>query len=192
MVFASADEEHVHNPLLGQPQGAENPSGEWGTSMQPFYRPGANPTVDNIILCGGQILLIQRSYESDACPGQWALPGGFHDTYADKGEPWQPGLETARQAALRELAEETSLDLQQMEGMMEYVGFFDDRSRDIRNSDIAWSVSNAFLIHLPQQYLDRVEAGDDARDARWVELIALKDIQLAFDHKDMVRRAGLI
>ena len=189
---ADKNQQQINNPLLGQPQGAPNPSGQWGTPEQPFWRPGANPTVDNIILCAGQVLLIQRSLDNDACPGQWALPGGFHDTQAPMGEPWSPGLESAQQAALRELAEETGLSLYEMEDRMEYVGFFQERSRDARNSQMAWSVSNVFLLRVPEQWMDRIQAGDDARDARWFSVEEIGSMALAFDHRDMLKRAGVI
>ena len=54
-------------------------------------RPGPNPTVDLVVVRAGtsehEVLLIRRRRDAKAEAGKWALPGGFHDTEAPRGEP---------------------------------------------------------------------------------------------------------
>lgn len=117
-----------------------------------------------------QVLLVQRSWDSDAYPGVWALPGGF----VDEGE-------TALQAAHRELHEETGL----MAWALTRVGRYDAPGRDPRGP----VVSEAFMTVLPIRHLPI--AGDDARAALWVPLQpALEQPEvLAFDHHHILTDA---
>ena len=171
----------------------------WGSKNgNIFYRPGANPTVDNIITRDGEngkeILLIQRAdKEGVAERGKWALPGGFHDTDVGKGEFWKPGKETAQQAAMRELAEETGLDASTLEKNMKHVGFFDKHGRDPRDNKEAWAVSNAFHLHLtPDLASAKVQGMDDADNAKWVSVHDLHKMSMAFDHSDIIKKADIL
>ncbi|MHB8492852.1 MAG: NUDIX domain-containing protein [Solirubrobacteraceae bacterium] len=113
-----------------------------------------------------QVLLIERAHAPFA--GCWALPGGF----VDEGE-------CAAQAAPRELAEETGLEL--AVGEMELLGVFDTPARDPRG----WSVSvvyRALLAGTPA-----VRGGDDAAAARWWPVAELPE--LAFDHALIIAAA---
>lgn len=185
------------NPTLGQPPPG-SASGQWGSNKQPFWRPGANPTVDLVVTragkSGDEVLLIRRADKPGVAEaGKWALPGGFHDTDARKGEPWVPGRETASQAALRELAEETQLEAHELEEYMRHLGFYDRRGRDPRDNPGAWAVSNAFALHLDAAHAARSVAGsDDADQAEWVDIEELHGYELAFDHVKIAQRAGLI
>ena len=106
-----------------------------------------------------KVLLIKRGIEPyKDC---WAFPGGF-----------LRNTETAREGALRELQEETSLPLQISE--IEEVGVFSDPARDPRERtiSIAW-----YALVRPSD----VVGGDDAALAQWIPVDELP--QLAFDHK---------
>lgn len=109
------------------------------------------------------LLLIQR--KSDPYKGKWALPGGFVDIH-----------ETVKEAAARELKEETGV-----EGInLEQFQVFDAPDRDPRERTIS-------VVHYG--YTDKilpVKGSDDAQDAKWFHLNALPD--LAFDHKEVIRR----
>lgn len=176
------------------------PPGYWGSKApggQNYYRPGQNPTVDNVITRDGpngpEVLLIRRAdKEGVAERGKWALPGGFHDTEAKKGEPWKPGHETAQQAALRELKEETGLDIKTLEKQLKQVGVYEGGRRDPRDNAEAWSKSTAFKLHLtPEQGKKVVKGTDDADMARWVPTVELREMPMAFDHRKILLDAGI-
>src|SRR5271167_4400528 len=104
-------------------------------------------TVDVVALAAGgppSVLLVQRANEPFA--GAWALPGGF----VERGEQ-------VREAAPRELAEETGLEA----GALELLGVYDTPGRDPRG----WTVSVVFLARAATAAA--VKGADDARDARW-------------------------
>ena len=118
------------------------------------------PTVD--IVCentNNEILLIKRKNE----PIGWALPGGF----IDYGE-------SAENAAVRELKEETALTIESKELLL--IGVFSDPKRDPRmhTLSVAYAVSTN----------DSVTAGDDAIEARFFSIEKLPT--LVFDHDKII------
>ena len=109
-----------------------------------------------------KILLIQRGIEP--YKGAWAFPGGFLNMD-----------ETAEQGALRELKEETGLDLR----YIKQVGAFSDVNRDPRTRVI----TIAFYALAKKS---AVQGGDDAAKAQW---FALNEVpRLAFDHDYILRK----
>ena len=110
-----------------------------------------------------KILLIERGIEP--FKGVWALPGGF--LRMD---------ETAEQCALRELREETGLNL----NYLKQLGTFSDVDRDPRERVI----SIAFYALAKKS---EVQGGDDAKQAKWFVLNELP--QLAFDHNYILHKA---
>lgn len=127
-------------------------------------------TVDFIVDMPGEgILVIKR--KNYPFRGKWALPGGFLDV----------GKENTLQAALRELKEETSLDLTEDDVHLE--GVYSDPDRDPRDH----VVSVVYSIVLDSRYKDQVIAADDAVDAKFMQVnrgpvyIGNNPI-LAFDH----------
>lgn len=154
-----------------------------------YYYLGMNPTADCIILKYEgdvyQILLIKRNGETEY--GKWALPGGFVDTNATKGEKWQLGKETAKQAAIRELNEETGLDASQLDELIQFIGIYEGNNRDPRDTKQSWSRSHAFGLILPDGFdTSKMTAGDDASDARWFNIKRLPT-NLAFDHSKIIQ-----
>ena len=124
-------------------------------------------TVDVAVLAGSpavSVLLVNRANEPFA--GAWALPGGF----VDDGE-------RVRDAAARELVEETAVSA----GELELLGVYDAPGRDPRGA----TVSIAYLMRTPVELEAR--GGDDAREARWWPLGALP--ALAFDHAQLIADA---
>ena len=154
----------------------------WCSTPEPYWHVGANPTVDVAAFRGDEILLVRRASDASAEPGKWALPGGFQHTDAPRGAHWLPGRESAAAASLRELWEETGLDLRAREAELVPVGVYAGGGRDPRDGDTAWSRAHVFAITLtPDEAAAPLVAGDDAAEARWWPLDALPH-PLAFDH----------
>jgi 8-oxo-dGTP diphosphatase len=111
-----------------------------------------------------QVLLIQR--KTPPFEGRWAIPGGF----VEAGE----SLEAA---ARRELQEETGV----RDVYLEQLYTFGDPKRDPRGR----VVTVAYLALVPAPLA--VQAGSDARDARWWSVAKLP--KLAFDHIQILQYA---
>lgn len=122
-----------------------------------------------------KLMLIKRSMtDSEGRPnieaGKWALPGGFVDP-----------SETAFQSAQRELREETGVE----HIHLQHFGVYDAPGRDPRG----WIISNAHYAIVPEHQLSGRQANDDASE---VELFSVKEVlnlDLAFDHAEIIRDA---
>ena len=100
-----------------------------------------------------KILLIERGgYPYKGC---WAMPGGF----CRKGEDV---IDSAR----RELCEETGIG----DAYVKLVGVYGEPGRDPRG----WVISSTYMVLMDGERCS-IEAGDDARDARWFT-VELTDI----------------
>lgn len=127
-------------------------------------------TVDFIVHIKGQgILLIKR--KNYPYKNRWALPGGFLDV----------GKENTLQAALRELKEETSLDIPADNIKLE--GVYSDPDRDPRDH----VVSVVYSVELDTSYIGKVKPADDAVEAKFFAInrgpvYVGRDKILAFDH----------
>ena len=115
---------------------------------------------------GMEVLLIRRA--RPPFEGKWALPGGFVDE-----------MEPPEQAACRELAEETGVELPK--AAMHPVAAFGEPGRDPRG----WTVSVAFWAEAPVEAAPH--PADDAAETRWWPVGALPP--LAFDHDRIVAEA---
>lgn len=131
-----------------------------GTVIEVFKNPF--PTVDVVLIRGGEVLLIERTNE----PQGWALPGGF----VDYGE-------SAEAAAARELAEETGLKARSLE----LLGVYSQPGRDPRFHTLT-------VVYLGRAD-GELAAGSDAGAARWFPLNALP-AQIAFDHRQIIADAA--
>lgn len=151
---------------------------------------GPNPAVDAVLVrvdrlgAGSrQVLLVRRRDDARAGAGQWALPGGFVRSDAPPGERWAPGRESLRDACVREVREETGLDLGPLRDALTLVGEREGGGRDPRDTDERWVRSAAFALLLEGPAAEApVAGGDDAGDAQWIDLERLAAIPLAFDH----------
>ncbi|MBQ0867365.1 NUDIX domain-containing protein [Streptomyces sp. RK75] len=115
----------------------------------------------------GTVLLIERDWPP--YEGAWALPGGHVD----------PG-ESSREAAARELAEETGVHVTADD--LHEIGTWNKPDRDPRGR----YSTDAYLAIVPTD--TQITAGDDARTARWWHMDNLPE-RLAFDHADILRAA---
>ena len=130
-------------------------------------------TCDTLIQHGRHLLLIKRGGQPGK--GQWALPGGFVEPD-----------ETLLQSAVREVAEETRLELSAAHIAEHLVSsqVFDYPKRSARGR----TITHAFHFRFPEGDLPRIEAADDAAGAHWVaieDLEALRD-QFFEDHADII------
>ncbi|NOZ73398.1 MAG: NUDIX hydrolase [Chloroflexi bacterium] len=139
------------------------------TSSQKEY-PRPMVTVDLVLFTFAEqelrVLLIRRGHEPFA--GAWALPGGFVNI--------DEKLETAAQRELREETGVTGVYLEQL-----YT--FGDPDRDPRGRVI----TVAYFGIVGADTAVTLQAGDDAREARWFNVYNLPP--LAFDHGRIIRYA---
>lgn len=124
-------------------------------------------TVDAIIQhSDGGIVLIKRG--RDPFKGMWALPGGF----VDVGE-------TVEDACVREVKEETGLDVK----IICLMGVFSDPNRDPRGHTVS-------VVYICETARGELKGADDAALAQSFK--ELENLDFAFDHKKILKDAGLL
>lgn len=116
--------------------------------------------VDVVVRYGDGIVLVKRKNK----PFGYALPGGF----CDVGE-------SVEVSALRELKEETCLDVENLE----LLGVYSRADRDPR-----FHVTS--VVYSGDGFGDLI-AGDDAREVRIVRDEDLIDYDLVFDHEEIIK-----
>lgn len=120
-------------------------------------------TVDVVIPAEeGRVVLIRRGNEP--FKGQWALPGGF----VEVGE-------TVETAAVRETEEETGLAVE----LARLVGVYSEPERDPRGHNVSVAFLARSLSGQPQA----------ATDASEVAVLDPREVELAFDHRQIVADA---
>ncbi|MHA2398340.1 MAG: NUDIX domain-containing protein [Promethearchaeota archaeon] len=129
-------------------------------------------TVDAVVLLKNEkkLVLIRRKFPP--FQGELALPGGF----VEVGE-------TVESACIRETKEETNLDIK----INKLIGVFSDPGRDPRGHN----VTVAFLC-TPLTKNENPKALDDAAEVEIVALSEISSLKLAFDHKDIIIRSGIL
>ncbi len=126
---------------------------------RPYIIPSV--AVDGILVRDNKVLLVKR--KNDPYVGYYALPGGFVEYN-----------ETTENAIIREMKEETNLDVK-INGI---VGVYSDPSRDPRGHVIS------IVYELDTDDLN-FRAGDDAERAEMVDLKSIPP--LAFDHSKIIK-----
>ncbi len=124
--------------------------------------------VDGVVPYGEGVVLVRRGKEPFR--GKLALPGGF----VECGE-------TVEEAVVREVKEETGLEVEPIK----LVGVYSDPKRDPRGH----VVSVCFLCEVRGGEL---RAGDDAADVIVADPNELSPADLAFDHYEILRDAGIL
>ncbi len=127
---------------------------------------------DALVLQNGHILLVERA----KAPGQglFALPGGHLQQ------------ETALKAAIRELIEETRLNIprKMLEGRLTARQVFDHPER----SERGWVRTEAFKFELIDgKAQEKVKGADDANRAFWVPINQLTPDVMFEDHFDIIQ-----
>jgi len=121
------------------------------------------PTVDAIIQKSSSLLLVKR--KNHPFKNQFALPGGF----VNEGE-------TIENAIVREVYEETSLEVHPID----ILGVYSDPTRDPRGHIMSVVFIVLVIRGIPT-------AGDDAHEISWIPINKIDEIEIAFDHKLLIR-----
>lgn len=118
--------------------------------------------VDVVVPSEDGVILIRRGTEP--YEGMWALPGGF----VEVGE-------TVENAAVREVKEETNLDIE----LERLVGVYSEPDRDPRGHNVSVT------------FLARIADGEPeaATDADEVAILDPSEVELAFDHRKILEEA---
>ncbi|MFZ0511796.1 MAG: NUDIX hydrolase [Candidatus Nitrosopolaris sp.] len=125
------------------------------------------PTVDIIIEEDSRILLIKR--KNEPFKDHLALPGGF----VNEGEK-------VEDAAKREAQEETSLDVE----LIDILGVYSDPKRDPRGHNMSTVFIGKGLHNSSDE--NKAVAKDDAAEIEWIDIEAVEDKNLSFDHKHII------
>ncbi len=115
------------------------------------------PAAGVLIFRRGRLLLVRRAHEP--YPGKWTIPAGFME--------WG---ESPEETAIRELKEETNLDIEIGDLFHVYSGSDDPRTRAV------------LILYFARNADGDLVAGDDAADARWFAQNDLpSDEEIAFE-----------
>lgn len=115
-----------------------------------------------------EVLLIQR--KNSPYQHFLALPGGFMDMD-----------ERLEKAAIRELKEETNIDVKSLKQF----GIYDNPDRDPRGRTLS-----VIFYTILEKKPNNIKAGDDAKTVEWRSLNKLPE--LAFDHTQILKDASLL
>ena len=129
-------------------------------------------TVDMLIftVVDGTLCLMLIERKNPPYKDCWALPGGFVNID-----------ESIKTAALRELKEETNVNAI---GYLEQLGAYGEVGRDPRTRVI----SIAYMALIPSVNITReMRGGDDAKVARLFNINNIFEMNLAFDHAQIIK-----
>ena len=121
-----------------------------------------------VIICNGKILLVKRGSE----PGKnkWSIPGGL----VELGE-------TVQETTVREVKEETNLDVQ----VRSLIDVVDNLELDEKGRLHYHFVILDFLVHLKRGSL---RAGSDVLNVRWVPLSDVEEYDLTKTFREFFER----
>jgi 8-oxo-dGTP diphosphatase len=128
--------------------------------------------VGAIVIDKGAILLVKRDREP--AKGQWSLPGGR----VERGE-------SLREAVVREVREETGIDV-------DVDGLIGIAERIVRDDDGDIEFHYVILDYIATSRSAAVKAGDDVSDARWVPVGEMADMHLTAGLLEFLSDRGVL
>lgn len=143
------------------------------TTLPPKFADGLKPQAAAGVVCvkDGQVLLVRRG--TPPMTGQWSLPGGRIE----------PG-ETAKEAALRELHEETGVEAR-------LAGLIDVVDAIVKNRDGTLVTRHYVLCDYAAAWVSgEPVAGDDAAEAQFFDMAEVETMGL-WDETLRIIRAGI-
>ncbi|MFP4116045.1 MAG: NUDIX domain-containing protein [Candidatus Aenigmatarchaeota archaeon] len=122
--------------------------------------------VDGVVLKGDKVVLVYRKYE----PEGWALPGGHVEVD-----------ETLKKACVREVKEETGLEVEIVEeDDLNPLGVYDDPDRDPRKRMVS-------VVYVCKAKDGELRASSDAKRVKAFHVEEAMDLELQFDHFKILR-----
>jgi mutator protein MutT len=128
--------------------------------------------VGAIVIDKGAILLVKRDREP--AKGQWSLPGGR----VELGE-------TLREALVREVREETGIDV-------DVDGLIGTAERVVRDDDGKIDYHYVILDYVCTARSTELTAGDDASEVRWVPVGEMADLHLTAGLLEFLADRGVL
>jgi 8-oxo-dGTP diphosphatase len=178
VTHSSADPDLLRLPLIGS--AAELANRQKATALKrraesrkemtyTYDYPMPSVTVDVVLFSPDKSHILCVKRKNEPYKGFYCLPGGYMEI-----------SETLKNAAIREVFEETNIKLEDNE--LKFMNIFDAVDRDTRGRVI----SSCFVGHL-KRYVVPI-AGDDAAAAFWISVdrILKGEIVLGFDHLKML------
>ncbi len=127
--------------------------------------------VGTVLIKDGKVLLIQRAAEPDK--GMWSIPGGL----IENGE-------TAEEAAIREVMEETGLDIENIE-------FVDAVTKVVYDEEEKILYHFAIFDFKSLSFKGEVTPQDDAMDAKWVKFEDVSKYPMPYTLQELFRYMGI-
>jgi 8-oxo-dGTP diphosphatase len=125
--------------------------------------------VGAIIVRDDQILLVRRS--NPPMQGEWSIPGGLVETG-----------ETTREAIIREVREETGLDI-------EVVKLAEVFERIVRDPDSRVQYHYVLIDYVCRATTGEAHAASDVSEVRWVNTDRLEKLAVAPETCEVIRKA---
>jgi len=134
----------------------------------PGYPAAPKVAVGAVVIKDAAVLLVKRSQKPNA--GLWAIPGGS----VELGE-------SLRQAAEREIFEETGIRIAAGDPVLTFEAIERDRHGRVQYHYVITDLDATYLEGEPV-------AGDDAADARWVGLNELATLPVSHTTLDLLQQ----
>lgn len=120
----------------------------------------------------GNMLLMKRSKQSKVYPGYWCLVGGFLN--------WG---ETGEEGAKREAKEEIGVEIE----IKRFVGRFYNTSHPLKKNVISLPFYSKIISGTPHP-----AQPEECEDVKWFTPSEIRNMELAYDHKQILEDDGFI